>query len=83
MAEIKLDISAVVNEVLKLMLQFENKRQMNGRAKKELLLKVIKNHYTNLTDDHMELISNFVDVIVLFHKIHRGSSLFKSCWKCS
>ena len=78
----KLDFSAVVNEVFKLMLNYDEKKDMSGIMKKSMVLKIIKSHYA-LTEDQIELISNFIDIIVLFHKIHRGSNLFKNCWRCS
>jgi hypothetical protein len=78
----KLDFSAVVNEVFKLMLHYDEKKDMSGIMKKSMVLKILKSHY-KLTEDQIELISNFIDIIVLFHKIHRGSNLFKNCWKCS
>jgi hypothetical protein len=78
----KLDFSAVVNEVMRLMLHYDEKKDMSGIMKKSMVLKILKSHY-KLTEDQIELISNFIDIIVLFHKIHRGSNLFKNCWKCS
>ena len=50
----------LVNEVLKLMLQFENKN-ITGTEKKEAVLKVLKNHY-QLTEEQIDLIDNFIDV---------------------
>jgi metal-responsive CopG/Arc/MetJ family transcriptional regulator len=69
----------LVNEVLKLMLQFENKN-ISGTEKKDAVLKVLKNHY-ELTEDQVDLIDNFIDVIILFHKIHRTNN-YKCCFKC-
>lgn len=78
----KIDFYALVNEVMRLMLQYDEKKGMSGLLKKNNVMKIIKNHY-KLTEDQIELIDNFIDIIVLFHKIHKGSNLFKSCWKCS
>jgi hypothetical protein len=82
MEENKIDFTAVANEVFKLMLQFDNKKDMSGIMKKSLVLKILKSHY-KLTKDQIDLISNFIDIVILFYKVHKGSSLFKNCWKCS
>lgn len=69
----------LVNEVLKLMLQFDNK-SISGTEKKEAVLKVLKNHY-QLTEEQIDLIDNFIDIIILFHKINKTTN-YKCCFKC-
>ena len=71
----KLDLDAVVNEVFALMLQFEQKN-MIGRKKKEQVLMIIKSHY-NLTEEYIELIDNFIDIIILFYKVNKSTKCFK------
>lgn len=71
----KLDLHAVANEVFALMLQFENK-SMSGKKRKEQVLMIIKNHY-DLTEDHVELIDNFIDIIILFYKVNKNTKCFK------
>lgn len=76
MTDNKIDFSAVANEVLKLMLHYDDKTNMSGMMKKSLVIKIIKSHY-KLTEDQLELIDNFIDIVILFYKVHNTTNCFK------
>ena len=76
MTDNKIDFSAVANEVLKLMLHYDDKTNMSGVMKKSLVIKIIKSHY-KLTEDQLELIDNFIDIVILFYKVHKTTNCFK------
>ena len=78
MTEKKIDYYALASDVFKLMLQFENKN-ITGKKKKAEVLTIIKNHY-NLSEDQIDLINNFIDIIILFYKVNKNHN--NKCFKC-
>ena len=76
MTDKKIDYHALTNEIFKLMLQYDKKKDISGIMKKSLVIKIIKTNY-KLTEDQIELISNFIDVVILFYKVHKTTGCFK------
>ena len=76
MTDKKIDYHALTNEIFKLMLQYDKKKDMSGIMKKSLVIKIIKTNY-KLTEDQIELIDNFIDVVILFYKVHKTTGCFK------
>jgi len=78
----KIDTHSISNELLKLILQYETKRDMSGPLKKSFVIKAIKGTFPKLTEEQIDLISEMIDIIILFHKIHKSTNIFKNCLKC-
>ena len=76
MTDKKIDYHALTNEIFKLMLQYDKKKDISGIMKKSLVIKIIKTNY-KLTEDQIELIDKFIDVVILFYKVHKTTGCFK------
>ncbi len=76
MTDKKIDYHALTNEIFKLMLQYDKKKDISGIMKKSLVIKIIKTNY-KLTEDQIELIDNFIDIVILFYKVHKTTGCFK------